>query len=76
MLIVRWMNSMKVLYRGKPYKVYGTHTKHTGRDLANVEGEAVASFLIYIDDRWLWVNVRDCTPYKKKKHKKKGCEQY
>lgn len=29
---------MKVLYRGKPYKVYGTHTKHTGRDLANVEG--------------------------------------
>lgn len=26
--------------------------------------------------RWSWVNVRDCTPYKKKKHKKKGCKQY
>ena len=61
---------MKVLYRGKPYKVYGTHTKHTGRDLANVEGEAVASFLIYIDDRWLWVYADYGIPYKKKKHKK------
>lgn len=70
---------MKVLYRGKPYKVYGTHTKHTkhtGRDLANVEGEAVASFLIYIDDRWLWVYAGDCIPYKKKKHKKEEDKRY
>ena len=70
------MNSKKVLYRGKPYKVYGTHTKHTGRDLANVEGEAVASFLIYIDDRWLWVYAGDCIPYKKKKHKKEKDKRY
>ena len=64
---------MKIVYRGKPYKVYGTHTEHTGRDLPNVEGEAVASFLIYIDDeyRWLWVYACDCEPYKKK-HKRKG----
>ena len=69
---------MKVLYRGKPYKVYGVHTEHTGGCLPNVDGEAIASFLIYIDDeyRWVWVYASDCVPYKKKKHKKKGCKEY
>lgn len=67
---------MKILYKGKPYKVYGTNTEHIRRCLAHVDGEAVASFLIYINHRWLWVYASDCTPCKKKKHKKKGCKQY
>lgn len=67
---------MKILYKGKPYKVYGTNTEHIRRCLANVDGEAVASFLIYINHRWLCVYASDCIPYKKKKHKQKGNKRY
>lgn len=69
---------MKVLYKGNPYKVYGTHTENTGRCISNVDGKAIASFLIYIDDeyRWVWVSSDYCMPYKKKKHKKEEGKRY
>lgn len=62
---------MKVLYKGNLYKVYGVCTD-------KCDSSSYTAFLIYLDEtfRWSWVNVRDCTPYKKKKHKKKGCKQY
>lgn len=66
---------MKVLYHAKPYKVYGVCTDKCGSSSC---GDTYTAFLIYLDEafRWSWVNVRDCTLYKKKKHKKKGCKQY
>ena len=68
-------NDYESLYHAKPYKVYGVCTDKCDSSSC---GDTYTAFLIYLDEafRWSWVNVRDCTPYKKKKHKKKGCKQY
>lgn len=60
---------MKIIYQGKPYKVYGMHTNYnsTGWD-----HEIYAYFLIFTKKYWQWISTDDCIPYKKKKHKKRG----
>lgn len=71
MLIVRWMNNMKVLYKGKKYKVYGVSPSPYTQGYYYEKG---ADFLIYIKNSWVWVSSDYCTPYKKKKHKKRGSQ--
>ena len=66
MPIARWMNSMKVLSKGKPYKVYGVCSD---RYTEGYKFEHYADFLIYRKNCWRWVSSDYCTPYKKK-HKK------
>lgn len=60
---------MKVLYKGKPYKVYGVCSD---RYTKGYKFENYADFLIYRKNYWRWVSSDYCTPYKKKKHKKEG----
>ena len=64
---------MNVLYHGKPYKVYGVCTDRCEK---NTLCTTYADFLIFKKNCWRWVSSYHCTPYKKKKHKKKGCKEY
>ena len=57
---------MKILYKGKPYKVYGVCSD---RYTEGYKFENYADFLIYRKNCWRWVSSDYCTPYKKKKHK-------
>lgn len=54
---------MKVLYKGKPYKVYGVSPSPYTQGYYYEKG---ADFLIYIKNSWVWVSSDYCIPYKKK----------
>lgn len=56
---------MKVLYKGKPYKVYGVSPSPYTQGYYYEKG---ADFLIYIKNSWVWVSSDYCIPYKKKKN--------
>jgi hypothetical protein len=56
---------MKVLYKGKPYKVYGVSPSPYTQGYYYEKG---ADFLIYIKNSWVWVSSDYCIPYKKKKY--------
>ena len=55
---------MKVLYKGKKYKVYGVSPSPYTQGYYYEKG---ADFLIYIKNSWVWVSSDYCIPYKKKK---------
>ena len=59
---------MKVLYKGKPYKVYGVSPSPYTQGYYYEKG---ADFLIYIKNSWVWVSSDYCVPYKKKNIRRK-----